>query len=145
MALSISALIFVFIMFGVVLSNDRFNDNESIDDYHFPMVADAIRNDLYYAALRKAIIPNNNMTVLDVGAGTMLLSMMSYNLGAAKVIGVEMNPTMSKIAESILRVNNFSDQFNSGDIGLFKGPFETLQVGHQLVSTLFSFSQMKLP
>lgn len=46
-----------------------------VDDYHYPMVADEVRNSKFYAALAKAIVPNSS-TVLDVGAGTMLLSMM---------------------------------------------------------------------
>ena len=46
-----------------------------VDDYHYPMVADELRNNKFYEALAKAIAPNVS-TVLDVGAGTMLLSMM---------------------------------------------------------------------
>ena len=59
-----------------------------IDDYHFAMVADEYRNELFHSALKK-VIKANTSRVLDVGAGSMLLSMMAYELGAKKVIGVE--------------------------------------------------------
>jgi hypothetical protein len=36
-----------------------------LDDYHFPMVADEVRNALFYSALQKAILPNQSK-VLDV-------------------------------------------------------------------------------
>ena len=36
-----------------------------VDDYHFPMVADEVRNELYFEALKKVIVPNKSK-VLDV-------------------------------------------------------------------------------
>ena len=50
-------------------------DPKFVDDYHYPMVADELRNNKFFAALAKVIVPNIS-NVLDVGAGTMLLSMM---------------------------------------------------------------------
>jgi 2-polyprenyl-3-methyl-5-hydroxy-6-metoxy-1,4-benzoquinol methylase len=77
-----------------------------IDDYHFAMVSDDTRNELLHAALRKAIVANESR-VLDVGAGTMLLSMMALELGAKKVTGVEANPTMARVARDVLKVRSY--------------------------------------
>jgi hypothetical protein len=43
------------------------NRHNFIDDYHFPMVADEVRNLLFYSALEKAIVPNVSK-VLDVSS-----------------------------------------------------------------------------
>ena len=104
-----------------------------IDDYHFPMVADEIRNNIFYSALEKVIVRNHS-TVLDVGAGTMLLSMMSHKLGASRVLGVEGNPLMAKIAKEVLVVNNLAKAVKQGKIQLYEGKFENLRLGHKLVS-----------
>eukprot|EP01035_Chromulina_nebulosa_P023992 gene23992-31147_t len=101
-----------------------------VDDYHYPMVADEVRNNKFYAALAKAIVPNSS-TVLDVGAGTMLLSMMAHRLGAARVVGVEGNPLMAKIAKEVLEINNLSGAVKSGKIQLFEDQFEKLKLGHK--------------
>jgi hypothetical protein len=45
-----------------------------IDDYHFPMVVDELRNEPFYRALQKYIVANHSV-VLDVGAGSGLLSL----------------------------------------------------------------------
>lgn len=105
------------------------NTESFISDYHFPMVADDVRNNMFYEALKKAIVPNVSR-VIDVGAGTMLLSMMSYDLGAATVLGVEENQNMAAIARDVLQLNNYTKQ---GKIRLFEGSFEQLFVGHKQV------------
>lgn len=105
-----------------------------ISDYHFPMVADDVRNNMFYNALKKAIIPNVSR-VIDVGAGTMLLSMISMDLGAAAVLGVEENHNMASIAKEVLRVNNFTNNSNKGKILLFEGSFENLFLGHKKVTS----------
>lgn len=123
----------LFFIFELTISSEKESqkNNEFINDYHFPMVTDEIRNQIYYSALEKVIGTKRNMSVLDVGAGTMLLSMMSLKLGASKVLGVESDPSMCKIAREVLRVNNFSRQVISGKISLYEGTFESLHVGHK--------------
>ena len=100
------------------------------------MVADDTRNMLFYAALQKAITPNRSI-VLDVGAGTMLLSMMSVELGAKKVVGVEAHPTMCKIAKEVLRANNYTKEMKAGQIRLYEGEFQNLKLGHKYVCFAF--------
>ena len=109
-----------------------------VDDYHYLMVSDSSRNEMYYSALQKAMITrrrkkgssnNESLVVLDAGAGTMLLSMMALDLGATRVLGVESNPLMCSIAREVLSLNNYS----SASIALYEGAFETLRLGHHLV------------
>lgn len=127
----------------ICIHEDRFaialrSENIFIDDYHYPMVADDVRNELFYAALRKVIIPNVSK-VLDVGAGTMLLSMMSMELGAAKVVGVESNVQMCQIAREVLRINNYTNDTSKGNVRLFEGEFKNLRLGHKHVRKSVSF------
>ena len=109
-------------------SDNSICKKEFINDYHFPMVADEIRNTLYFSALKKVI--HRNMTVLDVGAGTMLLSMMASDLGAAKVIGIESNPSMIRIAKEVLRENNFTSKLKSRKINLYEGKLYDIYLGY---------------
>jgi predicted RNA methylase len=90
----------------------------------------------FYEALKGAIVPNVSR-VIDVGAGTMLLSMMAYDLGSANVLGVEENRHMASIARDVLRVNNYTTNTKKGKIRLFEGSFESLYVGHKQVGVYF--------
>lgn len=110
-----------------------------IDDYHFPMVADEVRNGLFYAALKQTVVPGVSK-VLDVGAGTMLLSMMAADLGAASVLGVEANPVMGGIAAEVLSLNNYTDDPRTGRIRLHVGRFEDVKRSQELVSILSDIS-----
>jgi ubiquinone/menaquinone biosynthesis C-methylase UbiE len=111
------------------------NHHKFIKDYHFPMVADDVRNELYFKALKKVILPNISR-VLDVGSGTMLLSMMALELGAASIVGVEADVNMRQIAREVLEINNYSNEFASGKIQLFEGSFEQLKMDSQYVSVV---------
>lgn len=79
------------------------------------MMRDADRNDVYEKAI-KVLIDNFVATearapvVLDVGAGTGLLSMFAARSGAEFVIGVEMFDTMATIAERVVNANDFGDK-----------------------------------
>lgn len=55
---------------NVQKKNDAIKQGQSLkydflDDYHFPMVADEVRNSMFHSALQKAIVPNQSK-VLDV-------------------------------------------------------------------------------
>lgn len=79
-----------------------------VPDWHFSIVRDTRRNDLYDAALRRAITPG--MRVLDIGTGTGLLAMMAARAGAAEVICCEMNPAVADTATEIIALNGFANQ-----------------------------------
>jgi type II protein arginine methyltransferase len=79
-----------------------------VPDWHFRIVRDTRRNDLYEAAIRRAVKPG--MRVLDIGAGTGLLAMMAARAGAAEVISCEMNPAVADAAAEIVALNGFADR-----------------------------------
>mmetsp|Transcript_33360 Transcript_33360/g.48354 ORF Transcript_33360/g.48354 Transcript_33360/m.48354 type:complete len:453 (+) Transcript_33360:78-1436(+) len=89
------------------LPNDIYYDYGGNDqNYHFQMLNDLPRNKAYHKALKKYV--NKDTKVLDIGAGTMLLSMMASRLGAKQVIAIEKNEKMCKIGRNILIANNFT-------------------------------------
>jgi type I protein arginine methyltransferase len=71
------------------------------------MIADSIRTNAYAAALRAAIKPG--ATVVDIGAGTGVLSLLACRYGAARVYAIEPNPAVTLTAESA-RLNGFADR-----------------------------------
>lgn len=82
--------------------------DEKINEYHFPMLNDRNRNKAFHDALRQVVI--NTSRVLDIGAGSGLLTMMASRLGAEYVLGVEKNTLMGRLANEILDLNGFSEE-----------------------------------
>jgi len=70
------------------------------------MLQDKERNDAYSAALHKVLGASPSQTVVDVGAGCGLLSMMAAKAGAARVVGCEINPVIAKIGSEIVALNH---------------------------------------
>ena len=75
--------------------------------YHAPMLNDVVRNDAYYRALQKVITPSS--VVVDLGAGSGLLSLMSAKLGAKKVFAVERKGFCESVTREIINLNNFTE------------------------------------
>ncbi|MEO1628192.1 MAG: 50S ribosomal protein L11 methyltransferase, partial [Bacteroidota bacterium] len=90
------------------LQNLRRLFNRSIPQWHFTMLADDARNEVYQKALEKAIRPSD--LVLDIGAGSGLLSMMAARAGARQVVACEMQPMLAKAATQIVADNQFADR-----------------------------------
>ena len=57
--------------------------------WHFPMLNDVDRNRSYEAGIEAAIREGGGKTVLDLGAGTGLLSLMAARAGAERVYACE--------------------------------------------------------
>lgn len=93
-------------------SGDKNEDAKYFDSYnleiHKLMLTDHVRTEAY----RTAIVSNRelfkNKTVLDVGAGTGILSIFCAQAGASKVYAVEPN-NIAKVAELIIRENKLND------------------------------------
>jgi len=88
--------------------NLRLLDSRLVDRWHFAMVNDEARNRQFAAALERAITPQS--VVLDIGAGTGLLSMMAARAGARQVIACEANPALATLAREVIRDNGCSDR-----------------------------------
>ncbi len=79
-----------------------------IPGWHIPLVHDIQRNNAFEAALVHHIRPG--IHVLDIGAGTGLLSMMAARAGAGHVFSCELNPAMAEVAAQIVSENGYADR-----------------------------------
>jgi predicted RNA methylase len=82
------------------------------DRWHFRMLNDVARNTAYDAAIRRAVAAclqsSATCTVLDIGSGTGLLSMMALRAGATHVYSCEHNQVLCHIAAATATVNGSS-------------------------------------
>ncbi|MEQ1651535.1 MAG: 50S ribosomal protein L11 methyltransferase [Hyphomicrobium sp.] len=72
-------------------------------EYHRTLIADTVRNDAFYAALKAVIVPGQTV-VADIGAGTGLLGLMASKLGAKTVYMFE-TAEVAGVADKILKAN----------------------------------------
>ncbi len=79
-----------------------------IEAWHFDMLGDLRRNEAYEQAINRQITDGD--TVLDIGTGSGLLSMMCARAGAGKVYTCETVPAIAKAAEQVISDNGYSDQ-----------------------------------
>jgi hypothetical protein len=99
--------------------------SESIPLWHFTMLVDHARNQAYREVIERAVKPG--MHVLDIGAGTGLLSMMAAKAGAELVTCVEMGKEMASVAQRVIALNGYEDQ-----IRMFNLHSGWLRVGEHL-------------
>ena len=71
------------------------------------MIADEIRTGAYARALERAVRPGS--TVLDLGAGSGIMSLLACQYGARKVYAIEPNE-MIEVARELARENGFADR-----------------------------------
>lgn len=94
--------------------------NNLVDRWHFRMLNDHVRNAAYHAAIDRAVKCGYNR-VLDIGAGTGLLSMFAASSGATEVYACEQLDVMCNIARDVIADNRLHDRItiinkNSTDI-----------------------------
>ncbi|WP_199444299.1 50S ribosomal protein L11 methyltransferase [Umezawaea beigongshangensis] len=75
---------------------------------HQVMLADHVRIDAYDRALARAVRPGD--VIADVGAGTLVLSVLALKHGASHVYAIEADPAMAQLAERIAADNDFRDR-----------------------------------
>ncbi len=83
------------------------------------MVADKVRTDAFAEAISEVVRPGD--LVVDVGAGTGVLSILAAKAGARKVIAIERS-NMANHAQELIQMNGCSDQVEifNGDAKDFK-------------------------
>jgi len=78
-----------------------------VPQWHFPMMRDAVRSDVYDRALRRAA-PGRR--VLDIGTGAGLLALMAARAGARHVTTCEAVPQIAARARAVIDTNGFTDR-----------------------------------
>ena len=90
--------------------------------WHIPMLNDTRRNDAFELAIRKAVEKEGpDARILDIGAGSGLLSMMAARAGAANIVTCEKVPVIAETAQRVITLNGYEGQIrvvnkNSGQI-----------------------------
>jgi len=79
-----------------------------VPSWHHNILRDLARNSAYRAALEKVVRPGDH--VLDIGAGSGLLSMIAARAGAARVTACEVNPAVADAAVRTVAQNGFADR-----------------------------------
>jgi len=96
--------------------------------WHIPMMNDTRRNDAFEAAIVAAIAARGpGATVLDIGTGSGLLSMMAARAGAGSVVACEMVPIIADMAKQIVADNGYGAQ-----VDIHAAPSTELRVGVEL-------------
>ena len=95
--------------------NDQDFVNTDFLPYFLPMLCDENRNSMYEKAIHAAVshfIQNQHRKpkVLDVGAGTGMLSIFAAQAGAIQVVGLEANKLRAKIAQKNIQQQGFHKQ-----------------------------------
>ena len=86
----------------------RFLIGKSVPKFHDRMLRDSARNAAFDAAIRRAVTPGAH--VLDIGAGSGLLSMMAARAGAGRVVACEENPAIADVARRIVATNGYAEK-----------------------------------
>ncbi|MBF6331900.1 50S ribosomal protein L11 methyltransferase [Nocardia transvalensis] len=75
---------------------------------HQVMLSDRPRVNAYDQALKQAVEPGS--VVIDVGAGTLALSLLALKHGAGHVYAIEADPEVAAVAERIIAINDVKEQ-----------------------------------
>jgi SAM-dependent methyltransferase len=103
--------------------------------WHARMLNDTRRNDAFERAIQAAVArEGRHARILDIGAGSGLLSMMAARAGAANIVACERGPIIAEAAERIVALNGLDRTIRviskaSGDLTVGKhleGPADIL-------------------
>lgn len=83
---------------------------EAANDWHYAMMNDHPRNEFYKAALARVV--NSDSIVLEIGAGSGLLSIIAASLGARTVVAIEANHHLANVAREIIRRNGYEGKIH---------------------------------
>ncbi|CAI9759061.1 unnamed protein product [Fraxinus pennsylvanica] len=117
---------------GDKTSADYYFDSYSHFGIHEEMLKDAVRTKTYQSVIYKNPFLFKDKVVLDVGAGTGILSLFCAKAGAKHVYAVECS-SMADMAEEIVKLNNFSNV-----ITVLKGKIEEIELPVAQVDIIIS-------
>jgi len=144
-------LLFLYALYGKLTAGQNLigaDDDQGgaymVPMYHVPMLNDAVRNNAFYEALRRVVTPES--VVVDLGAGSGLLSLMAARLGAEKVFAVERKGFCDSVTREIVEINKLTDKIelicddakfvSSADLQTVSGKSPTILVSETLDSYL---------
>ncbi|NUT46282.1 MAG: methyltransferase domain-containing protein [Saccharothrix sp.] len=109
---------------------------------HQVMLADRPRLSAYDRALASVITEGD--VVADVGAGTLVLSMLALRHGAGHVYAIEADPTMAAVAERIIADNDLHDRVTlvQGDARVARLPRRADVIVSEMMGNLGPEEQM---
>ncbi|KAF6075552.1 protein arginine methyltransferase 6 [Phyllostomus discolor] len=93
---------------------------------HEEMIADRVRTDAYRLGIMRNWAALRDKTVLDVGAGTGILSIFCAQAGARRVYAVEASSIWQQ-AQEVVRLNRLEDR-----VHVLPGPVETVELPEQV-------------
>ena len=79
-----------------------------VQAWHFNIARDRARLDAYRTAIDRLVKPGDR--VLDIGAGSGILSMLAVRAGAAHVFACEGNPPVADAAAAVIAANGMADR-----------------------------------
>jgi type II protein arginine methyltransferase len=82
--------------------------SHSIPSWHGAMLADDERSEIYARAIARAV--SGGKTLLDIGAGSGLLSLIAARAGASAVYACEANGALAATAQEIVAINGFGEK-----------------------------------
>lgn len=83
------------------------NGYDSVE-VHRRMIADPVRTGAFHRSLAATVRPGD--VVLDVGAGTGILSLLAARAGAARVYALERAPGAARVARRLVAANGLADR-----------------------------------
>ncbi|WP_165495152.1 50S ribosomal protein L11 methyltransferase [Actinomadura roseirufa] len=105
--------------YGFVLELDRQHEEalighnravrRTVPRWHWEMLHDEERGELYDRAIRRAVAADPGALVLDIGAGSGLLAMMAARAGAREVVACEGEPSVAETAVQVVRTAGYDD------------------------------------
>ncbi|CAD5110984.1 DgyrCDS335 [Dimorphilus gyrociliatus] len=87
--------------------NTELSDNTKsrlVERWHFKMLNDRVRNQAYFKAIRR--MSKEISTILDIGTGSGLLSMIASICNFKKIYACEVCPTICKVARKTFELND---------------------------------------
>jgi len=96
--------------------------------YHQQMLADAMRNELLYAAIKTSVSAETSF--LDIGAGTGVWAILAAKLGAKRVVAVEIEECLIPVIHRHAKENGVANKIeiihgNSDDVKI-RGKFDVV-------------------